>query len=75
MASMKLAKCFAANTTQWRKSGLLIDSIDCKACKSQIDAIDCELGRHYRFTEEELDFVVNYDFKYRMGRDEDDEDE
>jgi len=22
---------------------------------------------HYGFTDEELDFVVNYDIKYRMG--------
>jgi len=24
--------------------------------------------RHYGFTEEELDFIINYDIKYRMGR-------
>ena len=23
--------------------------------------------KHYRFTEEELDFIINYDIKYRMG--------
>jgi len=28
--SVKLAKCFASHTTHWRKSGLLIDSIDSK---------------------------------------------
>jgi hypothetical protein len=32
------------------------------------------LVRHYGFTEEELDFIINYDIKYRMGREaEDDE--
>ncbi|MGH8470540.1 MAG: hypothetical protein ACREVY_16710 [Gammaproteobacteria bacterium] len=31
--------------------------------------IDCVLARHYRFTEEELDFIINYGIKYRMGRD------
>ena len=25
------------------------------------------LAEHYGFTEEELDFIVNYDIKYRMG--------
>ena len=25
------------------------------------------LARHYGFTEEELDFIINYDIKYRMG--------
>ena len=26
-------------------------------------------ARHYGFTEEEMDSIVNYDIKYRMGRD------
>ena len=29
--------------------------------------IDRVLARHYGFTEEELDFIINYDIKYRMG--------
>lgn len=37
--------------------------------KPIIDKIDWLLGRHYRFTEEELDFLVNYDSKYRIGSD------
>lgn len=36
--------------------------------KPIIDEIDCVLARHYGFTEEELDFIINYDIKYRMGR-------
>lgn len=24
---------------------------------------------YYSFTDEELDFIINYDIKYRMGRD------
>jgi hypothetical protein len=31
------------------------------------------LDRHYGFTEEELDFIINCDIKYRMGRDAEDE--
>jgi hypothetical protein len=27
------------------------------------------LALHYGVTEEELDFIINYDIKYRMGRD------
>jgi hypothetical protein len=34
-----------------------------------IDEIDGVLAKHYAFTDEELDFIVNYDIKYRMGRD------
>ncbi|GMV92423.1 MAG: hypothetical protein AMXMBFR82_22010 [Candidatus Hydrogenedentota bacterium] len=37
--------------------------------KPIIDEIDHLLARHYGFTEEELDYIINYDIKYRMGRD------
>lgn len=41
------------------------------------------MAAHYGFTEEELDFIpsarlrtgINYDIKYRMGRDPDSDDE
>ena len=55
------------NTTQRRKSGLLIDSVDSRLTKPIIDEIDRVLARHYGFTDEELDFIINYDIKYRMG--------
>jgi hypothetical protein len=32
------------------------------------------LAKHYGFTPEELDFILNYDIKYRLGQDEADED-
>jgi len=35
--------------------------------KHIIDEIDRVLAEHYGFTDEELDFIVNYDIKYRMG--------
>ena len=35
--------------------------------KHLIDEIDKLLASHYGFTEEELDFIINYDIKYRMG--------
>ncbi len=37
--------------------------------KPIIDEIDRVLARHCGFTEEELDFIVNYYIKYLMGRD------
>ena len=46
---------------------MLIDSVDMKPCKTTIDEIDDVLAKHYGFTEEELDFIINYDIKYRMG--------
>ncbi|MEI6808097.1 MAG: DNA methyltransferase [bacterium] len=39
------------------------------------DAIDQALAKHYGFTDEELDFIINYDIKYRMGRDSGDVEE
>ncbi len=39
-----------------------------KAAKSIIDEINRVLAEHYGFTEEELDFIVNYNIKYRMGQ-------
>ncbi|MCI0461365.1 MAG: Eco57I restriction-modification methylase domain-containing protein [Gemmataceae bacterium] len=33
-----------------------------------LDQIDRLLARHYGFTAEELDFVLNYEIKYRLGR-------
>ena len=40
-----------------------------KVSKSKpiIDQIDTALAAHYGFTDEELDFIINYDIKYRMG--------
>lgn len=36
--------------------------------KPIIDQIDNLLAKHYNFTDEELDFIINYDIKYRMGK-------
>jgi hypothetical protein len=36
--------------------------------KPIIDKIDTVLATHYGFTPEELDFIINYDIKYRMGK-------
>jgi hypothetical protein len=36
--------------------------------KGLINEIDKKLAEYYKFTEEELDFIINYDIKYRMGK-------
>ena len=46
-----------------------------KFSKAIIDEIDKILAEHYGFTEEELDFIINYDIKYRMGKELNGEDE
>jgi hypothetical protein len=44
------------------------DKFNVAESKPIIDEIDAILARHYGFTEEELDFIINYDIKYRMGQ-------
>ena len=45
-----------------------VDQFYVAPCKPIIDKIDRVLAQHYGFTDEELDFIINYDIKYRMGR-------
>lgn len=44
-----------------------------KVSKPIIDEIDKVLAQHYGLTDEELDFIINYDIKYRMGSELDNE--
>ncbi|GAA4408268.1 hypothetical protein GCM10023187_29890 [Nibrella viscosa] len=54
----------------YRNIGTLnIQCIYPKYSKTIIDEIDKVLAEHYGFTPEEMDFIINYDIKYRMGRD------
>ncbi len=43
-------------------------NFDAKPAKPILDRIDRQLGRDYGFGAEEIDFIINYDIKYRMGR-------
>jgi hypothetical protein len=43
--------------------------------KPILDEIDTVLAGHYGFTAEELDFIINYDIKYRLGRETETEEE
>lgn len=56
------------NVTKNKNTGEIIqDFYFCKLSKPVIDEIDKVLAECYGFTEEELDFIINYDIKYRMG--------
>ena len=57
------------------KSGLQIETCEYSALKPTIDEIDTVLAKHYGFTDEELDFIVSYDIKYRVGTEEESDEE
>lgn len=46
---------------------VIYDEFYPKYSKPIIDEIDRVLAKHYGVTDEELDFIINYDIKYRMG--------
>ncbi len=54
--------------TRYKTTGIVIyDEFNQKPSKPIVDEIDRVLAEHYGFTDEELDFIINYDIKYRMG--------
>lgn len=69
----KLFKSYEKNkyrkNTFYKSTGnsVIYDEYYPKLSKPIIDEIDKLLAKHYGFTEEELDFIINYDIKYRMG--------
>ena len=46
---------------------LTVQCIIPKFAKETIDNIDNILGQYYKLTDDELDFIINYDIKYRIG--------
>jgi hypothetical protein len=55
-------------------NNVIYDEYYPKKSKPIIDEIDKVLAQHYGFTDEELDFIINYDIKYRMGKELEGED-
>ncbi len=54
--------------TRYQTTGKVVyDEFNQKPSKPIIDEIDSALAKHYGLTDEELDFIINYDIKYRMG--------
>jgi len=70
--SKELMLNLAANSERrkmsFRHDSLTVQCIYPKLSKPIIDQIDQVLANHYGFTDEELDFIINYDIKYRMGK-------
>lgn len=54
--------------TQYKTTGKVVyDEFHPGHSKPIMDKIDAALAKHYNFTEAELDYIINYDIKYRMG--------
>ncbi len=48
------------------------DEIDGRAAREPVNNADVALGKLYALLESELDYIINYDIKYRMGKGADD---
>jgi hypothetical protein len=76
---VKLLESYSSGivTRQRRGERINVDEINfnVQSSKPIIDEIDRVLAKHYGFTEEELDFIINYDIKYRMGQDNEEEED
>jgi hypothetical protein len=56
-------------TVSYKNKGeITVQYFNFRLSKPIIDEIDKVLAVHYGFTDEELDFIINYDIKYRMGK-------
>ena len=54
-------------TREYRSGKMAYEQYRPASAKAESDAIDRALARHYGLTDAELDFIINYDIKYRMG--------
>ena len=52
---------------RFKNDSLRVQCIIPKFSKSIIDEIDHALGKHYSFSEDETDFIINFNIKYRVG--------
>jgi hypothetical protein len=75
LRNLKLNSIFQYRNDK-RAGQIEIESFQPRLSKQIVDQIDLVLSDYYGFKSEELDFIINYDIKYRMGNEmENDEDE
>lgn len=58
-------------TREFRPGDLSYDQYRPAKAKSEADVLDGLLAKQYGLSEEELDYIINYDIKYRMGNAQD----
>jgi hypothetical protein len=57
------------------KGNITVQYFNFRPSKPIIDEIDRVLAKNYGFSDEELDFIINYDIKYRLGQSSTNEEE
>ena len=67
MTSFESSKIVRTQFIKSKQLESVFESFNPQQSKPIIDEIDKALAKHYGFTDEELDFIINYDIKYRMG--------
>jgi hypothetical protein len=65
----------ARKTIRTNRGEIIYQEFAATPTKPILDEIDMLLASEYHLTADELDFVINYDIKYRMGPDGEEEDE
>ncbi len=56
------------STRNTKEHSIELEEYQMSASKEILDEIDRLLGKYYALSDEEVEFVVNYDGKYRMGK-------
>ncbi|MDD4035521.1 MAG: Eco57I restriction-modification methylase domain-containing protein [Candidatus Cloacimonetes bacterium] len=57
----------SCTSTFEKRPGYISPEIKMNRIKREIDKLDDYLATHFGFTAEQLDYIVNFDIKYRMG--------
>ena len=64
-----LVKNSVRRRIKYKKTGWIeYDEFYPRLSKFIADEIDLILARHYKFSDDEVDFTINYDIKYRLGK-------
>ena len=67
VVSRQLMADINENSRMVKQGQLKIQATYPRSSKDIIDRLDFVLGQHYGLTEDEIDYLINYDIKYRMG--------
>lgn len=75
-----LAEIFQRLMKDYEKHSIILTRRDCELqvfrvnrSKPILDEIDRVLGKHFGFTDNEIDYIQTFDMKYRLGSSEDED--